>query len=407
VCELASHEDVLPVLEQLVDKSLVLFEDGPARYRMLETVRHYAIERLEAAAERERVLRRHFEFYLTLADQARSGLVGEQRARWLAVLDAERENILAAHAWAQGEEVEACLALRLASSMKRYWIERGLLELGERVTREALDRPAARDPGEDRCRALFDVGQLLYFMGRHREARRDLEESLAIARNLGSIKKIAAVLQPLGMAALGEGELELARSCLREALALARSLDDARDIARAANALGQLQRLEGAPQEAAQLFEETIRISRAQGDREMAAVGALNLAMVSMDREDGAFAASCIREALEAAQADGSLPLLKSALEAAAGLAARFGDDLAAARFYGAAEAQAAKSGLRRDPADAAFLEPLVEASRARLGRAAFAAIEAEGGALEEAQAADDARQWLARHRETTAATYR
>ncbi len=407
VCELPAGNEVLPVLEQLVDKSLVLLDDDPPRYRMLETVRQYALERMEIANEGSALMRRHFDFYLALAELAPAGLVGEERARWLAILDAERENILAAHAWAQHGAVDARRGLRLASCMKRYWIERGLLELGERVTQEALERPGAREPDEDRCRALFDGGQLRYFMGRYREARRDLGESLAIARALGSPKKIGAVLQPLGMAALGEGDHELAGTCLREALELARSLDDARDIARAANVLGQLHRLEGAPHEAATLFEETIRISRAQGDREMAAVGALNLAMVSMDREEGAFAATCVREALEAAQSHRSLPLLKSALETASGLAAKLADDRAAARFYGAAEAQAQKSGLRRDPADAAFLAPLVERSRSRLGACAFAAGEAEGRALGEAEAAAEALRWLAGRPTVPAATCR
>jgi predicted ATPase/class 3 adenylate cyclase len=390
-----SGTPIVDLLGQLVEKSLVVMEEESARYHMLETVRQYALERLTASPESERAHRRHFDFYLALAAKARASLVGPEQGRWLSILDVERENILAAHVWMQRSCAEPQLGLTLASQMKLYWINRGLLELGQRVTREALDNPAARVANDARCRALFDAGQLRYFMGRYAEARALLEESLAIARAIGSPKKVGAVLQPLGMAALGEGDRATARRCLTEALALARSVADERDIATAANVLGQLHRLEAAPREAAELFEETVRISRRQGDKEMVAVGLLNLAMVSVDGEGPRFARSALAEALQIAEELRSRPLLKSAVEVAAGLAAVRGEDRAAARFYGVAEAQAARTGLRRDPADAAFLAPLVAASRARLGEAAFAECEAEGRALAQADVAREARAWL------------
>jgi tetratricopeptide (TPR) repeat protein len=244
-------------------------------------------------------------------------------------------------------------------------------------------------------------------MGRYPEARRLLEESLAIARALGSAKKIGAVLQPLGMAALGEGDRATARRCLTESLAIARSLGNPRDVATAANDLGQLHRLEMRQDAAAALFEESIRISRADGDRDMAAIGLLNLAMLSGSRGSGRFARECVAEALETAQALRSQPLLKSVLEVAAGLAAMEGDHATAVRFYGAAEAQAAKTGLRRDAADAAFLAPLVQASAAELGPSSFARIEEEGRALALAQAAAQAREWLRAPAGVPSPTYR
>ena len=229
-----------------------------------------------------------------------------------------------------------------------------------------------------------------------------LEESLEIARSLRSPKKIGGVLQLLGMAALGEGDRPLARRCLTEALAIARVVGESRGIATAANDLGQLYRLEGLPAEATALFEESIGMSRANGDRDTVAIGLLNLAMVSMRREAGRFARGCVAEALETSQALHSQPLMKSALEAAAGLAALAGDDRAAVRFYGAAEAQAVRTGLRRDPADAAFLAPLIEAATKRLGLPAFTDLESEGRSLPVSQAAAEAREWLGTATETS-----
>ena len=396
VCGGRPQDPVIDVVGQLVEKSLLLLEEDAGRFRMLETVRQYALERLDASPEREEVRRRHFAYYLALAERARTHVTGPERGCWLSILDAERENVLAAHAWSQRAAVDPESVLRLASGMKHYWISRGLLELGQRFTQEALERAGSGASAEARCRALFDAGQLRYFAGRYAEARRLLEESLAIARSLGSPKKIGGILQPLGMAALGEGDRETARACLLEALALARAGDDPRGIAFAATALGQLQRILGTPDEAAALFEETIGISRQQGDPEMLAVGLLNLAMVSIDRDAGRFARACVAEALVADGVPRSQPLLKTALDVAAGIAATARDDAAAARFYGAAEAQADRTGLRRDPADAAFLVPLVEASRERLGVPLFLRLEAEGRALDPLEAIGNARRWLA-----------
>jgi len=397
VCGGRPQDTVIDVVGQLVEKSLLVREEGAGRYRMLETVRQYALERLDASPEREEVRRRHFGFYLSLAEHARTHVTGPERGHWLSILDAERENVLAAHAWSQRAAVEPESVLRLASGMKQYWISRGLLELGQRVTQQALDRAGTAAPDEARCRALFDAGQLRYFAGRYDEARRFLEPSLDIARSLGSPQKICRILQPLGMAALGEGDREMARRCLTEALDIARSCDDPRDVATAANALGQLYRLEASLDDAAALFEEKLRISRELGDREMVAVTLLNMAMVSADRDGGAYARGAVAEALEAAQQLGSQALVKSVLEVTAGLAAAARDDASAARFHGAAEAQARKTGLRQDPADAAFLGPLMAAARERTGAGLFARLESEGGAVASSQVISEARAWLLR----------
>ncbi|HET7730563.1 MAG TPA: tetratricopeptide repeat protein [Usitatibacter sp.] len=385
---------VLEVLGHLVEKSLVAMDDEGQRYRMLETVREYAQERLQSSGQAADTARRHFDFYLELADRARMEMVGPRQAQWLAVLDAELENILAAHRWVDRVPERARDGLRLVSHMKVYWITRGVLELGGGVTLEALARQGAQDRDDPRSRALFDAGQIAYFMERHQAARTLLEESLAIARELGDDRKAAAVLQPLGMTALALGDPAGARRCLTEALAIAEANADKRGVATAANVLGQLHRMEAAHAEAAALYEKTVAISRELGDPAMIAVGLLNLAMVRIHRGelDRSFAAAS--EALEISERLGSLPLLKSAIEVTCGLAASRGDFPVAARLYGAAEAYGASTGLGRDPADAAFLAPLVRKSAEVLGDR-FAELEAAGRALPAQEALRETRAWL------------
>ena len=121
-------------------------------------------------------------------------------------------------------------------------------------------------------------------MGRYREAQVHLAESLAIAREIGDTRMIARVLQPLGMASLGQGDVAAARGYLQEALALARKLGDKRELAGAINALAQLHRIQGDLETAEPLYDQVVALARELGDREIIAIGLLNLAMASLGR---------------------------------------------------------------------------------------------------------------------------
>ena len=127
----------------------------------------------------------HLAYFLALAEKARPELAGPAQGAWLARLDLERENFLAAHAWAGQSREGAGPGLGLAWALKPYWINRGLLDLGLRLTVEALARPGAEGRTHARCRGLFDAGQIGTYMGRYAEAQGYLEESLAIAREIG------------------------------------------------------------------------------------------------------------------------------------------------------------------------------------------------------------------------------
>ncbi|MEO6565034.1 MAG: adenylate/guanylate cyclase domain-containing protein [Casimicrobiaceae bacterium] len=385
----------LDPLTNLVEKSLVTLVPHGERYRLLETMRQYALERLNESGELEVVRTRHLEFYLALAERARPELGGPNQGAWLSRLDLERENILAAHSWCDRTEGGAELGFRLVYSVKLYWINRGFLGLGHRVTVEALARAGAHERSAARCRALFDAGQLGSFMGRYGEAQVYLQESLGIARELADTVRIAAVLQPLGMVSLGQGDLVGARTHLEEALTLARALGNKRELAAALNLLATLHRLEGAPDTAEPLYEDVVTLARELGDRESIAIGLLNLAMVSIGRGASDRACKMLAEVLDIADVTGSRQAGQSALEVAAGLGASREDWECAARFYGVAQAQMEQTGLQRDPADEAFLTPLIGRARETLGTAGFATAEKAGRALSYDAAIVEARAWL------------
>jgi tetratricopeptide (TPR) repeat protein len=197
------------------------------------------------------------------------------------------------------------------------------------------------------------------------------------------------------MTLLGQGDSAKARQYLEEALALARESGNKHQIAAALNALGQLTRLEGRLDEAEPLYANVLALAREQGNRESTAFALLNLAMASIGRRRASGVQAMLLEALAIADDLGSMPAGQSVLEVSAGLGALNEDWESVALFFGAAEAQAAATGLCRDPADEAFLAPLVAQARAALGASAFSGVESAGRALAYEAAIGKVRAWL------------
>jgi tetratricopeptide (TPR) repeat protein len=269
------------------------------------------------------------------------------------------------------------------------------------VNADALARPAAQERGLSRCRALFVAGQFSFFMGRYAEAQKYLEESLAIAREMRDRRRVVAALQPLGMAHVGQGDLATARRYLEEALASTQELKEPREIAAATNALAQLHRMEGNLDVAEPLYERMLELARAVDDRESIALGLLNVAMVAIARYDDERARQTLLAVLAILDEIGSKYVGQSVLEVSSGLAVLRREWERAARFYGAAEAQGLQTGLHRDPADEAFLAPLVAKARTALGARAFIAAESAGRGVAYETIMADARAWLAHPRES------
>jgi predicted ATPase/DNA-binding SARP family transcriptional activator len=148
--------NVLESFLTLVDKSLVVArrtEDGAVSYRLLEPIRQYAWERLEESGEAERVRRRHAEFFLALAEEAKTKWHGPEEMTWSDRLESEHDNLRAALSWALGGE-DPELGLRLASALSFFWEARGHFNEGVRWLEEALARAGARHHAREPERSM-------------------------------------------------------------------------------------------------------------------------------------------------------------------------------------------------------------------------------------------------------------
>jgi tetratricopeptide (TPR) repeat protein len=390
--------NVLDLLTRLVEKSLVEFDADAGRYGLLETVRHYAQERLAASGEGDPSRTRHLAFYMALADNATPRLVGADQGVWLSWLDLEHENLLSTHNWCEHAEGGAALGLRLVLAMQPYWLTRGMLALAYRATVESLTRGMTEDHARDRCRVVLSAGQLAYFMGRYEEAVQYGEDGLVIALSNGDKRRVAGAHAMLGTAYLAQDEQTAARGHLDEALAMARASGENHVLAIALNALAELHRTEGDLEAAENRYMEALALDRARGDRTAAAVNLVNLAHVAIVRNSGVRACQMAGEALAIAEDLGSRRIGAVGLDVSAGIAALLGKWTRAARLFGAARAQEEQTGIRRDPADEAYLTPLIARAREALGEGAFAHAEAGGrmlgyeDALSEARASVDCR---------------
>jgi predicted ATPase len=158
--------DILELLGRLVDKSLVVAEpgaEGALRYRMLEPVRQYALERLVEGGEAEETRRRHAAFFLALAEKARPKLRAAPQVEWLQRLEKENGNMRGALSWALSAD-DVSSAARLGWALYMFWWIRNYQPEGRRWTEPILPRRNELPPWL-RIRAIIVFGAMVYGQG--------------------------------------------------------------------------------------------------------------------------------------------------------------------------------------------------------------------------------------------------
>jgi non-specific serine/threonine protein kinase len=400
------ESDVLDLLTHLVEKSLVVLQSDGERYRLLESVKQYGQERLNESGEEDEARERHLAFYLALAEKAEPELLGAEAGASLARLDVEQPNLLSADASCDRTESGATAGLRLVFALRNSWADRGLSGLGHRLTLEALARPGAGERGIARCRALAAAGMLEYFMGRYREAEEHVQESLAIAREIGDKERVGAALTLLGHVVLMQ-DPAAARDYYEAALALGRELGDKRRLANVLNGLAVLYQSQGDLDRAQALYEETLAIDRERREPEGLALDLVNIATVSIQRGSADRVPEMLLEALEIADKAGFKRSVLIVLFHSIALATLLGEWERAARLYGWTEAQREQTGLHREPTDELLVAPLLVQMQEALGTPAFHAAEAAGRALGYDEIMAEARKWLGDRAATQSSTSR
>jgi non-specific serine/threonine protein kinase len=364
--------EVIDLLASLADKNLVLADEkqGKTRYRMLETVRQYAKDRLRESGEEAQWRNRHLASFLGLAEEAFPEVRGPSPQVWLDRLAAEHDNLRAALGWSAATSQEQ--GLQLAASLYRYWFIRGHLTEGREWYARLLEALPSDTALVDRARALNNAGILARVQGDHAAAQTLLQESLAIGRELNAPKRITAALGNLAIVAMEQARYEDAEALLQETAMLERAIGDRLALAGTLENLGVLLRVRGDYPAARLLLEESLTTMRDIGERLGEAVLLRSLGLVECAQGNLKAAERHLREALTICQEISDRVDAADAIEGLALVAVAMDAPRQATRIWGAAERLREELGSPMPPYEQAAYVRAMAHARATFGDEAF-----------------------------------
>jgi predicted ATPase/class 3 adenylate cyclase len=401
--------DILDHLSALVDKSLVIAdtsEDEP-RYRMLESTREYAIERLEESGERNIVALKHAEYFLRLAHRADEAWPSVPAKAWIAPLNAELDNVRAALSWCVAQKNYPILGIRIFDCLEAFWWDaqpiegrRWIEELREIAQSDEASAEAGRywlssagialsaakeklalgaaekaleiyrglnDPlgigAAQRCR-----GAALIRLGKLDEGEDATSQALQTFREFGNHRLVAIALRTLATAPILRGDMEKAAAIYREALSLSQALQDERGVQIIAGNLAELDAHAGNFEDALTHAREAHEIARERQDWVMVCTLLINITAYLLMLERRAEARSTARDALDVACEIQSDIHLAVAIQHLAAVAATCGDAARAARLLGYTDAAYARLENEREPTEAREYERAMSALKLRMG---------------------------------------
>jgi len=339
---------------------------------MLDTVREYALERLEMSGEEDAIQRTHAAFYLGLLEAAQDRLHGPDGPATLDRLEAEHDNLRAALTWAI-EEGKVEIALKLAHACWRFWWMHSHLDQGRLWLERALAMPDLGETASNlRPRVLVDAGYFARIQGAYGDAVVMGEEALTAARTVGDHSTMASALFLLGLTAFDRGELEQARAHHQASLALEREISYHHGVALDLTCLGNIALAQGNPTEAERLGEEALAIWRDRGDAWGIAWGLIQLGRVARAQGDQARAIALFRQILASNARLGDKEIIVRAVAELAAIGCDRGEFLLAVRLYGGVAALRETLGTPLAPAEWARYERVLAAARSELAEEAF-----------------------------------
>jgi tetratricopeptide (TPR) repeat protein len=397
VAQISDEYEALALLSALHDKSLIAVDRevlaGRPRYRMLETVRQYALDRLNESGETVATRGRHVQHFITLAEVAEPQVRGPEQDAWMSRFKQEHENLVVALTWCCEGPLDPQAGLRLAAATGYYWGWNSV-ELGYRLASATLEHDRAAGTTLAREGTLHALARLSQFLGRYEESLSFAQQALAAARQLGAPQALAWALNAVGSALGTLGRAEESLQAMEDALELAGHLGDGVLMFTLLNNIASSRHRAGHLEAAERAYREALGFARREAGRVGNVIVLDNLIRVLVARGELDQARHFAIECLPLARHE---KVSVDLLDATVGLASRLGEHAIAARFWGASNQQLQAWGYQHEPGELEHLAPLLESCRRALGEAAFEAAEAQGRALDFGDAIVELEQWLER----------
>jgi predicted ATPase/DNA-binding CsgD family transcriptional regulator/Tfp pilus assembly protein PilF len=293
---------VIDLIAGLADKSLVAVEEGrgETRYRLLDTIRGYASEKLEAAGEAPEVRDRHLCWHLDLAERARPNLQGPNQKLWLDRLQAEYANIRLALRWARSRDEEGCgdgESLRFMAALWRFWYVRCYYTEGRGWLEWALAEHPDMPLGS-KALALYGLATLLAEQGNMEQAVQVQHDSLDLYKELEDRQGISYALTNLASMEQRRGNFDVSKRLLHESIEIKREMGNRLGVAGSLNNLGNALDAQGDYRQAREVYTESLQIMREVGEKRGIAYTLNNLGHVNLRMGDYADAIRQIEESL-------------------------------------------------------------------------------------------------------------
>jgi predicted ATPase/DNA-binding SARP family transcriptional activator/Tfp pilus assembly protein PilF len=374
-CTLEAAEGICDVtlesLGALVDNNLL--RRRGSRFMMLETVRHFAVERLEECGAADELRRRHAVWLTDLAETfAERTLAGEDMTPWLDRIQPEHDNIRAALAWSLVHEPE--LTLRQASKLRLFWEVRGNFREGLNWIEDALPYADEMSP-EVRFNALAASGAIATRLGDLDLAQERKEAALALAREIGDEIWIARELSDLGTVAAMREDYDTALEMFEESAALFRKLDVPSRLGTVLSNLGHIAGQRGDYERAIEYTEEALALESSH--KQNAAISSYNLGIHNFQAGHLEEARDWLERTVALTLELGFKEVMAYALAAYARLCLFEKDAERAAYLAGISDRLQQDAGLQLQPTELAPFEEAKATLEQQLGDAYTAAHEA------------------------------
>ena len=281
-------DDILDLLGSLVEKSLVMLDEsaGTARYRMLETIREYASEKLEKSGEKNTLCEHHCQHFFVLAKWIRDGLKGDEQSQWTERAELEIDNLRAAIALPLTGGFEALMAVKYCVALQGFWILRGYATEGRKLVRAALALPDVQTSDLAQAFAYYAGALLAASQSDHVDAQSMLERCLALYRSLGQEVNVAATLSTLAEARLHVGDPAGARDNELQALQIFRDKADRIGEAIGLLHLGQIALYNADDDHAREFLEQSLALARELKHQEVEGECELTLGVAAIEAGD-------------------------------------------------------------------------------------------------------------------------
>ncbi len=422
-CDCVRPDEIMNVLSHLVDKSLVVVNQNSAetRYRLLETIRQYAREKLSEQGDEENCRDCHLDYFVPWAEKAEPILAGPDQIQALERFENEHDNLRAALEWSSANENRARAGLRLAAGCGLFWRFHCYISEGRRRFSMALAPKCVQDRSKVHAHALLESANLAYLQADYPAEQALLEEALPIWRELGQegrsglantlelfgeIKTaegyndsalplfqealnifsqlnekggISLINMQLGWVAIRTGNFPLAETHLQKFLALAQELGDKTGLTYAHSGLGEVAVRQKQYSRARNLLEKALSFSRERGDKWGEATILGSLGWLALRQQNFERMRDYLQESVSIRLDLGDKGGVAWCLEKLADAAVQEGEPHKAVKIFSCAAVLRIPVHAAIDPVDRPVYNHLLSDLRARLGQSTYAACQDEG----------------------------